>query len=103
MGVSACAVRPAQLLASRNHGFSPGPVLGTTPRACPGGARLDLRCVFDLEPHAPLAPRAGVTMKLVLHIGTGKTGSSAVQEFLGTNGELLAALGYHYARPTSTI
>jgi hypothetical protein len=39
-------------------------------------------------------------MKLVLHIGTHKTGTSALQQFLYANRARLAASGLHYATPT---
>ena len=38
-------------------------------------------------------------MKLLLHIGTHKTGTTALQQFLYANRELLAACGFHYATP----
>jgi hypothetical protein len=38
-------------------------------------------------------------MKLILHIGTHKTGTTALQQFLHANRELLAACGFHYATP----
>jgi hypothetical protein len=38
-------------------------------------------------------------MKLILHIGTPKTGTTAVQHFLHANRERLAACGFHYATP----
>jgi hypothetical protein len=38
-------------------------------------------------------------MKLILHIGTHKTGTTALQQFLYENRELLAARGFHYATP----
>jgi hypothetical protein len=36
-------------------------------------------------------------MKLILHIGTPKTGTTALQQFLYANRESLAAYGFHYA------
>jgi hypothetical protein len=42
-------------------------------------------------------------MKLILHIGTHKTGSTALQHFLIANPVPLAALGIHYAAPASGI
>lgn len=38
-------------------------------------------------------------MKLILHIGTHKTGTSALQQFLYANRTPLAAAGFHYATP----
>jgi hypothetical protein len=38
-------------------------------------------------------------MKLILHIGTHKTGTTALQRFLYANRERLAAHGFHYATP----
>jgi hypothetical protein len=38
-------------------------------------------------------------MKLILHIGTQKTGTTALQQFLYANREPLAACGFHYATP----
>ena len=38
-------------------------------------------------------------MKLILHIGTHKTGTTALQQFLHTNRRTLAACGFHYATP----
>jgi hypothetical protein len=38
-------------------------------------------------------------MKLILHIGTHKTGTSALQQFLYANRTSLAAAGFHYATP----
>ena len=38
-------------------------------------------------------------MKLILHIGTHKTGTTALQQFLHANREALAARGFHYATP----
>jgi hypothetical protein len=38
-------------------------------------------------------------MKLILHIGTPKTGTTAVQRFLYANRQPLAACGFHYATP----
>lgn len=38
-------------------------------------------------------------MKLILHIGTHKTGTTALQRFLYANREPLAAHGFHYATP----
>ena len=38
-------------------------------------------------------------MKLILHIGTHKTGTTALQQFLYTNRRQLAICGFHYATP----
>jgi len=38
-------------------------------------------------------------MKLILHIGTQKTGTTALQQFLYANRKPLAACGFHYATP----
>jgi hypothetical protein len=38
-------------------------------------------------------------MKLILHIGTHKTGTTALQQFLYANRERLHASGFHYATP----
>jgi hypothetical protein len=38
-------------------------------------------------------------MKLILHIGTHKTGTTALQQFLYANRQSLANLGLHYATP----
>jgi hypothetical protein len=38
-------------------------------------------------------------MKLILHIGTPKTGTTAVQRFVRANRQALAAYGLHYATP----
>jgi hypothetical protein len=38
-------------------------------------------------------------MKLILHIGTHKTGTTALQQFLYANREPLAMQGFHYATP----
>ncbi len=38
-------------------------------------------------------------MKLIVHIGTHKTGTTALQQFLHANRERLAARGLHYATP----
>ena len=38
-------------------------------------------------------------MKLILHIGTHKTGTTALQQFLHANRRALAARGFHYATP----
>jgi hypothetical protein len=38
-------------------------------------------------------------MKLILHIGTHKTGTTALQRFLYANREPVAAHGFHYATP----
>ena len=38
-------------------------------------------------------------MKLILHIGTHKTGTTALQQFLYANRETLATRGFHYATP----
>src|SRR3954451_6273317 len=38
-------------------------------------------------------------MKLILHIGTQKTGTTALQQSLFANRESLAACGFHYATP----
>jgi hypothetical protein len=38
-------------------------------------------------------------MKLILHIGTQKTGTTALQQFLYANREALNALSFHYATP----
>ena len=38
-------------------------------------------------------------MKLLLHIGTHKTGTTALQQFLYANRELLATFGFYYATP----
>lgn len=38
-------------------------------------------------------------MKLILHIGTHKTGTTALQQFLYANRAPLAASGFHYATP----
>lgn len=38
-------------------------------------------------------------MKLILHIGTPKTGTSAVQQFLHRNQRTLMEYGFHYATP----
>jgi hypothetical protein len=40
-------------------------------------------------------------MKLILHIGTGKTGTTSLQEFLAINSAPLAEYGVHYAAPPS--
>ena len=40
-------------------------------------------------------------MKLILHIGTHKTGSTALQQFLYRNPDSLAKVGIHYAVPPS--
>ena len=42
-------------------------------------------------------------MKLILHIGTHKTGSTALQQFLAANPHSLSALGIHYAVPPTAI
>ena len=42
-------------------------------------------------------------MKLVLHIGTHKTGSTALQQFLFANPDSLAEFRIHYAAPPSAI
>ena len=42
-------------------------------------------------------------MKLILHIGTHKTGSTALQQFLCANPAVLAEFGIHYAVPRSSI
>ena len=42
-------------------------------------------------------------MKLILHIGTHKTGSTALQQFLVANPAVLAECGIHYAVPRSSI
>jgi hypothetical protein len=42
-------------------------------------------------------------LKLILHIGTHKTGSTALQQFLVANPAILAELGIHYATPRSAI
>jgi hypothetical protein len=42
-------------------------------------------------------------MKLILHIGTHKTGSSALQRHLQVNSALLSEWGIHYAAPDSAI
>lgn len=39
-------------------------------------------------------------MKLILHIGTPKTGTTAVQQFLHRNQRKLTEYGFHYATPT---
>jgi hypothetical protein len=39
-------------------------------------------------------------MKLLLHIGTPKTGTTALQQFLHANREDLATRGFHYATPS---
>jgi hypothetical protein len=39
-------------------------------------------------------------MKLILHIGTPKTGTTALQQFLHANREALATRGFHYATPS---
>ncbi len=38
-------------------------------------------------------------MKLILHIGTHKTGTTALQQFLYANREPLVGHGFHYATP----
>jgi hypothetical protein len=38
-------------------------------------------------------------MKLILHIGTPKTGTTALQRFVVANRQALAAYGFHYATP----
>src|SRR5215208_1987446 len=38
-------------------------------------------------------------MRLILHIGTHKTGTTALQQFLYANREPLATCGFHYATP----
>lgn len=38
-------------------------------------------------------------MKLIIHIGTHKTGTTALQQFLHANRGLLARCGFHYATP----
>jgi hypothetical protein len=38
-------------------------------------------------------------MKVILHIGTHKTGTTALQQFLYANRKSLAACGFHYATP----
>jgi hypothetical protein len=38
-------------------------------------------------------------MKLILHIGTHKTGTTALQQFLYANRQPLAAGGFYYATP----
>jgi hypothetical protein len=38
-------------------------------------------------------------MKLIVHIGTPKTGTTALQQFLHANRQSLAARGFHYATP----
>jgi hypothetical protein len=42
-------------------------------------------------------------MKLILHIGTPKTGTTAVQRFLYANRQLLAEYGIHYATPPHNL
>jgi hypothetical protein len=42
-------------------------------------------------------------MKLILHIGTPKTGTTVLQEFLAMNSAPLAGYGVHYAAPPSLI
>lgn len=42
-------------------------------------------------------------MKLILHIGTHKTGSTALQRFLSANPHSLSDLGIHYAAPPRAI
>ena len=39
-------------------------------------------------------------MRLILHIGTPKTGTTALQQFLHANREALATRGFHYATPS---
>ena len=42
-------------------------------------------------------------MKLILHIGTHKTGSTALQQFLSANPHSLSDRGIHYAVPPKAI
>jgi hypothetical protein len=42
-------------------------------------------------------------VKLILHIGTHKTGSTALQQFLAANPHSLSDLGIHYAAPPATV
>jgi hypothetical protein len=42
-------------------------------------------------------------MKLILHIGTPKTGTTAVQRFLYANQQPLAECGFHYATPPHNL
>ena len=42
-------------------------------------------------------------MKLILHIGTHKTGSTALQQFLSANPRSLSDRGVHYAVPPRAI
>jgi hypothetical protein len=42
-------------------------------------------------------------MKLIVHIGTHKTGTTALQQFLHANRERLPAHGFHYATPRRGI
>lgn len=51
---------------------------------------------------APL-PTAAPLVDLVLHIGSGKTGTTSIQSFLSTNREGLAELGYLFARSPGNV
>jgi hypothetical protein len=42
--------------------------------------------------------RSSRSLDLVLHIGSGKTGTSSIQGFLHRNRDRLATLGYLYPR-----
>ena len=42
-------------------------------------------------------------MKLILHIGTHKTGTTALQQFLHANRASLGMLGFHYATPSHCL
>ena len=42
-------------------------------------------------------------MKLIVHIGTPKTGTTAVQQFLKHNQQVLRGVGFHYATPPHNL
>ena len=82
----------------------PGPALLAIALAVLLASMLPIVVFQKDESSVPTPSRSSVQyarwlMKLIVHIGTHKTGTTALQQFLHANRAPLAARGFHYATP----